>query len=78
MDTKPVADARPDAIMQPFHAQPAYVGSHTVRVMGLLYCPVCTRILRANDARGIDGGLALTCSGCHRDVISIHSEGPAR
>ena len=64
-------DARWVEIVQRFHAQPAHVGSLTVRCMGFLTCPICSQILHAHDAREIDGGLALACSGCQRDVITV-------
>jgi hypothetical protein len=74
MDPKTVDDARWAKIVQRFHSRPAQVGTYTVRCMGFLTCPICVRILNAHDVREIDGGIALTCSGCQRDAITIESE----
>jgi hypothetical protein len=73
MDTRTVDNARWANIVQRFHAQPARVGPYTVRCLGFLTCPICVQILHAHDAREIDGGLALTCSRCQRDVVTVQA-----
>ena len=56
------------------YAHPARVGDHTVRCVSIfLTCPYCSRIVGAQNVHKIDDGFALTCNGCHRDVITIKS-----
>jgi hypothetical protein len=50
---------------------PILVGGYLVRVFNLLVCPVCYRPLRAHDAREIEHGVTLTCSGCHIDEVEL-------
>jgi hypothetical protein len=54
----------------------ACLSNKVVRVYGGGRCPFCLRRrLRASDVREIEaGGLAWTCSACHRDVVTISTE----
>jgi hypothetical protein len=51
----------------------ARVGDRVVRQFASIPCPHCLRArLRASSMREVgEGEYALTCSGCHRDILTI-------
>jgi len=43
----------------------------SVRIVGDLCCPRCGRRMRASDLDRNDLRVALTCQGCHDDIMVI-------
>jgi hypothetical protein len=45
----------------------------SVRIAGDLCCPRCGRRMRASDLDRNDRCVALTCQGCHDDIMVIEA-----